>query len=124
MTKQTMMTEAHKMAKTFEGNYTACLALALRTLNKKEETKMTKSEAVELFLENNKSIEYGTKGRVLIITNEISNDIKKFFKGNFGGSLRDLAEKNDTKTRAINTLDEKITDFIFEKCGSAFSNLK
>ena len=43
--------------------------------------KMTKSEAVELFLENNKSIEYGTKGRVLIITNEISNDIKKFFKG-------------------------------------------
>jgi hypothetical protein len=34
MTKANMMREAHKMAKTFEGNYSACLALALRTLNR------------------------------------------------------------------------------------------
>ena len=33
MTKANMMREAHKMAKTFEGDYTACLALALKTIN-------------------------------------------------------------------------------------------
>lgn len=34
MTKANMMREAHKLAKTFEGDYTACLALALRTIHK------------------------------------------------------------------------------------------
>lgn len=44
MTKTNMMREAHKMAKGFEGNYSACLALALRTLNRKEEaTEMKKT---------------------------------------------------------------------------------
>lgn len=53
MTKANMMREAHKMAKTFEGDYTACLALALRTLNKEEEVKTTTIEELTTIIENN-----------------------------------------------------------------------
>lgn len=55
MTKANMMKEAHKLAKTFEGDYTACLALALRTLNKEEETMELQG--------TEKQIEYATKIR-------------------------------------------------------------
>jgi hypothetical protein len=34
MTRQEMMAEAHKLAKTYEGDYTACLALAMRELQR------------------------------------------------------------------------------------------
>jgi hypothetical protein len=37
MTNSELFTAAHKLAKTFEGNYTACFVLALKTL---KETKM------------------------------------------------------------------------------------
>jgi len=122
MTKANMMREAHKLAKTFEGDYTACLSLALRTLNRGV-VRMTELEAVEMFLAENKNIEFGKKGKVLVITQEIAEDMKKFFKGEFNGSLTEIAIKNGVARRGINTLDEAISSFVFEKCGSAFSKM-
>ncbi|MBC2303357.1 hypothetical protein [Listeria booriae] len=46
MTKQEIFKAAHKLAKTFEGNYSACFALALRTVY--AEAKTSRKEIVAL----------------------------------------------------------------------------
>lgn len=48
MTNSDLFTAAHKLAKTFEGNYTACFVLALQTLrNNKMETTVEKIERLK-----------------------------------------------------------------------------
>ena len=105
MTKQTMMTEAHKMAKTFEGNYSACLALALRTLNKKEEQTMkgTKEE-IEIA---NKAV---AKHLPLIETTLRTNQERLQERLSNGGSTRvalKQIEKSEKKIELLKSNDAK-----------------
>jgi len=55
MTKSQIFTAAHKMAKTFEGNYSACLSLALTQIYSDMKKKTTLVKALRIEYKNKKA---------------------------------------------------------------------
>lgn len=77
LNKKVLFTEAHKMAKTFEGNYRACFALALKIIRRGESKKMA---IIETRTGSEWHSTFSSKGFVFVIENGKESFINESFK--------------------------------------------